>query len=91
MRRITRDRRLTPEEAAKYTAVREQVAQELPQLICRHHERLAALDQLQGLLAQLKAARIRPESRAIEPLWRFGIVWPWRPGRHDQLSRLPCR
>jgi uncharacterized DUF497 family protein/DNA-binding XRE family transcriptional regulator len=57
MKRITRDRRLTPEEAAKYRAVREQVARELPELIARHHERTATLDQLNELLVQLKAAR----------------------------------
>ena len=57
MKRITRDRRLTPEEASKYKAVREQVAEELPDLVARHHERMAALDQLHELLAQLKAAR----------------------------------
>jgi DNA-binding XRE family transcriptional regulator len=57
MKRITRDRRLTPEEAAKYKAVREQVAEELPDLIARHHQRLAALDQVDELLKQLKAAR----------------------------------
>jgi predicted transcriptional regulator len=57
MKRITRDRRLTPEEAAKYKTVREQVAEELPDIIARHNERMAALDQLQELLRQLKAAR----------------------------------
>lgn len=57
MKRITRGRRLTPEEAAKYKSVREQVSQELPELIERHHERMASLDQLQELLVQLKAAR----------------------------------
>jgi len=57
MKRITRDRRLTPEEAAKYQMIREQVAEELPDLIARHHERLVALDQLDELLTQLKAAR----------------------------------
>jgi DNA-binding Xre family transcriptional regulator len=57
MKRIIRDRRLTAEEAAKYKTVREQVAQELPDLIARHHERMATLDQLQKLLVQLKAAR----------------------------------
>lgn len=57
MKRITRNRRLTPEEAAKYKAVREQVAEELPDLIARHHARMAALDQLQELFVQLKAAR----------------------------------
>lgn len=57
MKRIIRNQRLTPEEAAKYKAIREQVAEELPELIARHHERMAARDQLQGLLLQLKAAR----------------------------------
>ena len=57
MKRVTRNRRLTSEEAARFKAVREQVAEELPDLIERHHERPAALGQLQELLAQLKAAR----------------------------------
>jgi predicted transcriptional regulator len=57
MKRIPRDRRLTPEEASQYKAIREQVAGELPDLIARHHERTATLDQLQELLRQLKAAR----------------------------------
>ena len=57
LQRITRNRRLTPEEAAKYREVREQVAEELPELITRHDERLVALDQLADLVQQLKAAR----------------------------------
>ena len=57
MKRITRNRKLTPEEAAKYKAVREQIAEELPELIVRHHERTATLAQLHELLMQLKAAR----------------------------------
>jgi DNA-binding XRE family transcriptional regulator len=57
MKRITRDRRLTAEEAARYKAVREQVTAELPELIARHHQRMASLDELTQLLAQLKAAR----------------------------------
>jgi predicted transcriptional regulator len=57
MKRITRNRVLTPEEAAKYKTIREQVADELPDLVARHHERMASLDQLEKLFAQLKAAR----------------------------------
>lgn len=57
MKRIIRDRRLTPEESAKYKLIREQVAAELPDLIARHHERMATIDQLQALLGQLKTAR----------------------------------
>jgi DNA-binding XRE family transcriptional regulator len=57
MKRITRDRRLTAEESARYKAVREKVAAELPELIARHQERMASLDQLEKLFTQLKAAR----------------------------------
>lgn len=57
LRRITRDRRLTPEEAAKYKAIREQVAEELPDLIARHEARMGTLDQLPELVQQLRAAR----------------------------------
>jgi DNA-binding XRE family transcriptional regulator len=57
MKRITRGRRLTPEEAAKYKTVRDQIAVELPELIARHHERSTALDQVDELVKQLKAAR----------------------------------
>jgi predicted transcriptional regulator len=57
MKRITRNRPLTPEEAAKYKTIRQQVAEELPNLMARHHERMASLDQLQDVLGQLKAAR----------------------------------
>jgi DNA-binding XRE family transcriptional regulator len=57
MKRITRDRRLTPEEAAKYRKIREEVAAEFPALVARHHEREASLDQLTPLLGQLRAAR----------------------------------
>jgi hypothetical protein len=39
LRRITRDRPLTDEEAAKYRKVREQVAEELPELIARYASR----------------------------------------------------
>ena len=42
LQRITRHRRLTPEEGAKCREVREQVAQELPELIARHDERTLA-------------------------------------------------
>lgn len=57
MKRIVRNRRLTPEEAAKYKLVREQIDKELPDLIARHHERMSSLDQVHGLLRQLRTAR----------------------------------
>ena len=57
MKRIQRNRRLTSEEKAKYKEVREGIAKELPDLVARHHDRTASLDQLATLLKQLKAAR----------------------------------
>lgn len=56
MKCMTRNRRLTPEEAARYKAVRDRVAKELPDLIDRHHERMAALDEVDELLRQLRSA-----------------------------------
>lgn len=55
MKPITRDRRLTPEEAAKYKAIREQVAAELPELVARHHERTATLDQLDESIGRINS------------------------------------
>lgn len=57
MRRTVRNRRLTSEEAAKYRKIREQIVEELPDLIARHHQRVTALDQQVELVKQLKAAR----------------------------------
>ena len=41
MRRVTRDRRLTPEEAAKYKAVRDQIEQEKPEINAHIRARMA--------------------------------------------------
>jgi DNA-binding XRE family transcriptional regulator len=55
--RIIRDRRLTPEEAARHAKIRRQTEAELPELVARHQQRTAALDEWNALLKQLKAAR----------------------------------
>ena len=57
MKRIIRNQRLSREEAARYKDIRQKISKELPDLIDRHKERMMALDQLQHLLMQLKAAR----------------------------------
>ena len=57
VQRINGNRRLTSQKAAKYREVREEIAGELPELVSRHHDRLAAFDQLAELLKQLKIAR----------------------------------
>ncbi len=56
MNRITRDRRLTPDEATTYRTVRERFAGELPELVARHHERESA-GLLGPLVAELRSAR----------------------------------
>lgn len=59
MKQITRTRRLTSKEAAKYDKIRKQVQEELPDLIKRHHERMESKDQLAKLCEQLKSVRLR--------------------------------
>lgn len=44
MKRIIRNRRLTPEEAPKYKTIRAQVVDELPELVRRHQERTALVN-----------------------------------------------
>ncbi|MCY2989761.1 MAG: helix-turn-helix transcriptional regulator [Planctomycetota bacterium] len=57
MRRVTHNRRLSPEDAEKYRKIRQQVAEELPELVARHHERMATREQLDHVFEQLKCAR----------------------------------
>ena len=49
MKRIIRDRRLTPEEIAHYNKMREQIEQDLPELVLRHH--------IQDFITQLRDMR----------------------------------
>ncbi|MCG3132200.1 MAG: hypothetical protein FLDDKLPJ_03033 [Phycisphaerae bacterium] len=57
MKRSIRKRRLTPAQARKYSRVRAQVEEELPQILARHHEREEARADLKRLLGELQAAR----------------------------------
>ncbi len=59
MTRIIRNRRLTPEEAAEYRTVREQVEVELSDLIARHQQRMEALDQMHSPFDELKGVAKR--------------------------------
>ena len=73
MKRIIRDRRLTPEESGKLREVREQVAQELPELVARHHERAKAEEQLEQLLAELKLMREQKGLSLTDLMQRTGM------------------
>jgi antitoxin (DNA-binding transcriptional repressor) of toxin-antitoxin stability system len=81
LRRITRDSRLSPEEAAENREIRKQVAEELPELIARHEERMAALDQLTDLVHQQGEETIIAKSgRPVAKLVRLAAE-PRKPGR----------
>ena len=54
---ITRDRFLTPEEAAKYRKVREQVEAEKPEINARIRAQLEAMSSAQRIFQQLKEIR----------------------------------
>lgn len=45
MKRRIRDRHLTPDEAAKYSQIREQVAAEVPTPVARQHKRVRVLEE----------------------------------------------
>jgi len=75
IKRITRDRRLTPEEKAKYDTVRQQVAEELPALATRHHQRMAGVPRLEELLKQLKGAQVEIDPR-FPPMDASSAVFP---------------
>ena len=57
MKRIIRNGPLSPEKAEELRTIRKQIAEELPDLVARHHERKMASEQLKELLAQLKRTR----------------------------------
>ena len=59
LRRITRDSRLSPEEAAENREIRKQVTEELPELIARHEERAPSLTA--DLPSNLSTEKRRPE------------------------------
>ena len=81
MKRIIRQQRLTVEEAAKYQAIREQVEKEMPELLARHYERIAALDKVEDVVKQLRAAREQKGMSLIDVSQRTGM-------HPSDLSRL---
>jgi predicted XRE-type DNA-binding protein len=58
-KQITRDRKLTPEEAAKYRKIREEVESEKPEIIAKAQlaRSEARRRQLTAIMQELKAAR----------------------------------
>ena len=67
MERVVRDQPITPEEAARYQAVREQVAADLSNLIARHRRRMAtAQSSFENVFAELKALRVARTRRLSE-------------------------
>ncbi len=58
-KQITRDRKLTPEEAAKYRKIREEIEFEKPEIITKAQQtrREARRKELAAVMQELKAAR----------------------------------
>ena len=73
MKRIIRNRHLTPEESEKLRTIRAQVAHELPELVARHHERAKAEEQLKQLLAELKHMREEKGVSLTDLMQRTGM------------------
>ena len=71
MKRIIRDRRLTPEEIAHYSKIREQIEQDLPELVLRHHIR-DLIKELEGyaLSCQNRALRLVDDGEQISDIER---------------------
>ncbi len=57
VKHITRDRRLTTEEAAKYRRIREQVAAELPEIQARGRKLLSSVTAASRIFQERKAVR----------------------------------
>jgi predicted XRE-type DNA-binding protein len=55
--RQTRERYLTPEEGAKYRAIREQIEQEKPEIAVQFRAHLEAMSSAQQVFKQLKRVR----------------------------------
>ena len=67
MKRVTRDRRLTPEEAAKYNAIREEIEQEKPEINARIRKRMAQKRKAEACLSgeESLGQRIRTAREAL--------------------------
>lgn len=73
MKRIVRQQLLSAEEAAKYQEIRDQVDKELPELLTRHYERVAAWNNVDDVLEQLKSARERQGISLADLSERIGM------------------
>jgi len=73
MKRLIRDRPLTPEEAAACNAIRQQVAGEVSELVSRHLDRMAPPEQLHHVLQQLKEARVSQGLSLVDLTTRTGV------------------
>lgn len=54
---VQRTRRLTDEEGAKYARIRAQIEQEKPEILARHRQRQAVLNEVQSTISGLREVR----------------------------------
>ncbi|MCI0361705.1 MAG: helix-turn-helix domain-containing protein [Planctomycetaceae bacterium] len=57
IKHTTRDRYLTPEEGAKYRAIRQQIEAEKPEIAARIRRQLVAISSIQKVFEQLREIR----------------------------------
>lgn len=57
VKQTTRDRRLTPEEAAKYRKIREQIEQEKPEINARIRAHMVEVTDLAKIFSELRKVR----------------------------------
>ena len=92
MKRKTRDRVLTDAEAAKYRAIREEVAAELPEIAERHYERSAAVKRKAHAVTSVSVTyagdgrSVRPNAMGMRPMQER--VWQHR-GEQYLLIKSP--
>ncbi len=74
-KQITRDRKLTPEEAAKFRRIREEIELEKPEIIAKAQQarREARRKQLAAVMQDLKAAREAKGLSLADVYQRTGI------------------
>jgi predicted transcriptional regulator len=74
-KQVTRDRKLTPEEAAKYRKIRAEIEGEKPEIIAKGRQARQAVrrKQLAAVMQQLKAAREAKGLSLADVYQRTGI------------------
>ena len=89
VRRISRGRRLTTEEAAKYRKMREQIELEKPALIAEINNELAQLAELDTVFAELKNCR-EAKGLSLSDVQELTDIDRSVISKLERVKRTPC-